>query len=165
MQVVQFGVMSNHLHLVVEHAGKRSLSRGMQGLGVRLAKAFNRAWRRKGKVFADRYHSRPLRTPLEARRGLAYALNNLRHHAAQRGRVLPRGWFDPYSSYASFDGWARRPLVPTATRIVTVRARTWLLREGWRRHGLIPVDEIPGAHTPRARRERPRANGRAPPRC
>src|SRR5438132_3048121 len=39
-----------------------SLSRGMQGLGVRIAKALNKLMQQHGSVFADHYHSRLLRT-------------------------------------------------------------------------------------------------------
>jgi putative transposase len=54
MRVVHFTVQSNHLHLVVEARDARSLSRGMQGLLVRIARGLNRLWRRRGSVFADR---------------------------------------------------------------------------------------------------------------
>jgi REP element-mobilizing transposase RayT len=42
-RVVHFSVQSNHLHLIVEASDKDSLSRGMQGLTVRMARAVNRA--------------------------------------------------------------------------------------------------------------------------
>jgi REP element-mobilizing transposase RayT len=37
-RLVQFSVQSNHLHLIVETAGKSELSRAMKGLAVRLAR-------------------------------------------------------------------------------------------------------------------------------
>ena len=37
LRLLEFWVLSNHLHL--EADGKRSLSRGVQGLAVRLARA------------------------------------------------------------------------------------------------------------------------------
>ena len=55
MRLIEYTVLSNHVHLVVEVNDRTHLSRGMQGLNIRLAKALNRHWRRKGKVFADRY--------------------------------------------------------------------------------------------------------------
>jgi hypothetical protein len=57
-RIVHFSVQGNHLHLVVEADDERALARGMQGLGVRIAKALNRLMARKGAVFADHYHAR-----------------------------------------------------------------------------------------------------------
>jgi REP element-mobilizing transposase RayT len=135
MRVCQFSVQSNHLHLVVEATGKEALSRGMQGLAIRIAKAINRALGRLGAVFADRYFSRILRTPLEVKRALAYVLDNARKHGA---RLLG---IDPCSSGAWFDGW-RGGIDALASRGAAspvAPARTWLLRTGWRRHGLIEI--------------------------
>jgi hypothetical protein len=33
---------------------------------------------------------------------------------------------------------------PTYLGLVTWRAKTWMLREGWKRHGLISMYEVPG---------------------
>jgi REP element-mobilizing transposase RayT len=40
-RVVHFTAQSNHVHLIVEANGKHALTRGMQGLTIRLAKAIN----------------------------------------------------------------------------------------------------------------------------
>ena len=53
---------------LVEAEDKNALARGLQGLEIRVAKAVNRASRRKGHVFADRYHARILKTPAEVRK-------------------------------------------------------------------------------------------------
>jgi len=60
-RVCEYSVQRNHIHLIVEADHTDSLSRGMQGLVARLAKAVNRAMRRKGSVFADHYHAHELR--------------------------------------------------------------------------------------------------------
>ena len=65
-----YSVQGNHLHLIVEAKDRRALSRGMNGLTIRIAKGLNRLWGRKGRVFADRYFDRILRTPLEVKRAL-----------------------------------------------------------------------------------------------
>src|SRR6267378_2228486 len=57
-RIVHLSVQGNHLHLVVEADDERALARGMQGLGVRIAKTLNRLMARKGAVFADHYHAR-----------------------------------------------------------------------------------------------------------
>jgi REP element-mobilizing transposase RayT len=151
-RVVHFNVLGNHLHLLVEAAGQRSLARGMQGLGVRLARRINALLGRTGTLLAQRYHARVLRTPREVRNAIRYVLLNGRHHAAERGQILARGWIDPFSSALWFDGW--RDAIRTDTPWLRVLARTpcptapprsWLLREGWLRGGgSICVDDIPG---------------------
>src|SRR5260221_7338375 len=79
-RVVHFSVQGNHIHLVVEAIDKRALSRGMQGLAIRIARAVNRAARRKGRVFSDHYFARELKTPTEVRRAVRYVLDNFILH-------------------------------------------------------------------------------------
>lgn len=141
-RVVHYSVMRNHVHLLMEAPHREALSRGIQGLATRLARALNRFAARAGKVFADRYHARILKTPREVRRALAYVLNNARHHGLIRGRTRA-GWVDPYSSGTVFDGW-RMEVGAAAFAVPAARARTWLLTRGWRRHGLLDPDEAPG---------------------
>jgi len=111
-------------------------------------------------VFPHRYHARALRTPREVRNALAYVLLNHAHHeheAAERrqpaGATAPRraARIDPRSSGPRFTGW-REPVGPrdATTDLGTVPARTWLLRVGWKRHGLLGLDEIPGVGPPRS---------------
>jgi REP element-mobilizing transposase RayT len=138
-RLIHYSVQSNHLHLMCEARERTALSRGIQSLAIRVAKRLNSLWQRAGKLFADRYHDRILRTPKEVRNALAYVLNNAAHH----GVALPRGELDPFSSGAWFDDWrairggAREPN-PLA------RARTWLLSVGWLRHGRIELASAPG---------------------
>ena len=134
---------------MVEAKDNDSLSRGMQGLCVRLARRLNAQLGRSGPVFAERYNARELKTPREIRNCRAYVLNNHHRHAAQQG--MDSSGVDPYSSWAWFDGWkdcpakwvAKARAGPERSRPVA-EAHTWLLSEGWRRHGLVRVDEIPG---------------------
>ncbi len=149
-RVTAFNVLGNHLHLIAEADDEVRLARGMQGLTVRLARAINRAIGRTGPVFAERYHARALRTPREVRNALRYVPCNARHHAAERGQRLARTWIDPYSSALWFDGW-RDPIVdqPWLRKLrrrpaPVAPARTWLLTQGWRKHGLLAFDEVPG---------------------
>ncbi len=69
-RLVHHSVQSNHVHLLVEAQDERALSRGMQGLGVRIARSLNTFWQRAGRVLVDRYHARILRTPREVRNAL-----------------------------------------------------------------------------------------------
>jgi putative transposase len=118
LRIIQFSVMGNHVHLIVEADSSQALSRGMQGLAIRLAKALNRMMRRRGRIFADHYHARIVRTPTELVAAIAYVLGNHAHHfGGAAGR-------DPFSS-ASLDVEQRER--------VLAHPRTWLLRSGWRR--------------------------------
>jgi hypothetical protein len=139
-RICHFNLLGNHLHLIAEADGAEALARGMQGFGVRLARGFNRVLSRSGKLFAERYHARPLKTPREVRNGLAYVLLNMRHHSAA---PLGTYWIDPYSSGAWFDGWRDR--VWSDEPAATAAATRWLLTTGWRRWGPIAFDDVPGA--------------------
>ena len=90
-RLVHYSVQGNHVHLLVEADDERALSRGMNGMGVRVAKGLNRVMGRHGKVLGDRYHARILRTPTEVRRVRDYLLQNARKHY---GLTVP----DPYTS-------------------------------------------------------------------
>jgi REP element-mobilizing transposase RayT len=135
-RVVQFSIQSNHLHLIVEASDKDSLSRGMQGLAVRMARGVNRALSAEGSVFADRYHAHELKTPRETRAALLYVLQNWLKHGQGRGH-------DPCSSARWFDGWKERPPANPDPPVVAT-PRTWLVTLGWRRHGLLQPEERPG---------------------
>ncbi|HEX4339465.1 MAG TPA: transposase [Polyangiaceae bacterium] len=140
-RLVQLSAQSNHVRLIVETESKDALSRAMQGLGGRIAYRLNKRWRRHGQVLADRYHSRVLKTPLEVKRALVYVLQNHRHHAVGVAPPTPAA-FDELSTAPYFDGFTVRVRRPPRDAPV-VPARTWLLRVGWKVHGLITPDEVP----------------------
>src|SRR5262249_40136687 len=95
------------------------LSRALQGLAVRLARALNRLAARTGKVFADRYHVHVMKALREVANAVSYVLENFRHHL--REDVAPRG-ADPCSS-AGWSGDSRAEAGPPLNA-----PRTWLLR-------------------------------------
>jgi REP element-mobilizing transposase RayT len=145
--VVQYSVQKDHLHLMIEARGNASLARGIQSLTVRLARNLNKLLSRRGTVFSDRYHLRILRTPRETHLALRYILNNARRHAKKEGVELARDFVDPISSCFVFDGWKNFPRDPESYGFdppVLPRASTWLLRVGWRKHGLLDVRRAPG---------------------
>ena len=143
--VVHYSIQHDHVHLLVEAAGAASLSCGMKSVAARLARAVNRVFRQRGAVLDGRYHHRRLGTPREVRAALAYVLLNARKHAAQRipATVASRFPVDPASSGRWFEGWADPP-APPLDQPAVARPRTWLLRAGWQRHGLIRREEVPG---------------------
>ena len=104
VRVIHYSLQSNHLHMIVEAA----LSRGMQGLVIRLARAINRVTGRHGPVFPDRFHSGDLDSPTKMRRALVYVLQNAYKHAQKRWKTsIPRTIedLDRFSSARFFDGW------------------------------------------------------------
>jgi len=124
MQVCEFSVQGNHLHLVVEATDQAALGRGMKGLGVRLARGLNQMMDgRQGKVLADRYHEHILRTPSQVKRAVSYVRHNYRKYVLERGGVLPAAFVDPYSSASREHG------------IKLPRPHTWLLGQNRREHG------------------------------
>ena len=145
-----YSIQGDHLHLIVEAKDRTALSRGMKGLAVRLARRLNSLWQRRGQVFPERYHEHILRTPREVRNALAYVLKNVHKHAKSASMLL-----DAYASCAWFDGWRRDDLELGSVLARSndhafaeaeshhdppvTRARTWLLKTGWRRCGLIPI--------------------------
>ena len=149
-RIIDWSIQGNHVHLVVEADSTGQLARGMQGLCIRVARGLNRAAGRTGPVFTERYHLRVLSSPREVRNARAYVLNNYRRHAQQRGRHVDRDWVDPCTSWAWFDGWRDLPrwLEAVAAKqrgqpppVATPRG--WMLTTGWRRRGLISVNETP----------------------
>ena len=152
-RVTHHSAIGNHLHLIVEADTEAALTKGMRGLVIRMAKAINRALNRRGRVFDDRFHARDLSTPTEVRNALLYTLNNAKHHAAESGHAWASRKVDPCSSAKWFDGWSTEVQVARLEGPSPVApAKTWLLRVGWRRLGLIHPDEVPvGGRRPRGR--------------
>jgi REP element-mobilizing transposase RayT len=157
VRLVHWSVQRDHLHLIAEAQDRRALSRGLQGLSVRIARALNRCLRRSGKVFADRYHARVLRTPRQARFALRYVLLNARKH--ERSASPPPGFVDPCSSAPWFEGFARPAALVFGASAAredwqrashsseppVVPARTWLLTIGVARAGPFDVDDAPAS--------------------
>jgi putative transposase len=171
-RLVHLSIEGTHIHLLVEAANRRALSCGMRAFEGSAAKHLNAAFskagswwerkraarlghalpqRRKGRVFADRYHETVITSPRQARHALAYVLNNWRRHREDRAERA-RGWLiDPFATGWAFDGWKERADTPFAWKLretyqpIPVRMpRTWLLSTGWRRYGLVSTAEVPG---------------------
>jgi len=150
-RLAHYSLQGNHAHLIVEATDRDALGCGMKAIAARIARAVNRVADRNGRVLADRYHLRLLSTPKEVRNALRYVLLNARRHAAKaRTMITGRVRLDPASSARWFDGWKRLPEEQGArspsllAHPAVARARTWLLRAGWRRHGLLDPADVPG---------------------
>ena len=137
-RVVHYGVLGDQLRFVVEAAGTQALSRGMQGLTIRLARRINAQLGRRGKLFAQRYHARPLRTAAEVRDAIRDVLLGARGAGAR----LKLGAIDPHSSGLWFDGWKAAARTDVAWLRALAKAgrptaapRTALLARGWHTAG------------------------------
>lgn len=151
MRIIQYSVQGNHLHLLVEADDRECVARGMNALLSPLARALNKLWGRKGKVFPDRYHDEVISTPTQARNALRYVLQNGKMHG-----LVPRTSIDLCSSAPTFDGWKQRPSIPAAPIATVAHATTWLLTTGWRRLGLLAIDELPQTNPAKSSRTRSR---------
>jgi REP element-mobilizing transposase RayT len=142
-RIVEFNVLGNHLHLIVEAGSVGALGCGMQGFEVRLVRRLNKIWKRGARLFRTRYHNRTLSSPRDVRNTLRYVLCNRKHHSAEKR--FDRYWIDPFSSAPWFSGWAT-PIAPwhrSDDERPTADATVWLLAVGWKRHGPLRFDERP----------------------
>jgi REP element-mobilizing transposase RayT len=133
LRMCEFSVQNTHIHLIVEADSKEALSRGMQALEIRLAWQINRTRKKRGRVFADRYYARPLRTLAEVANAVHYVHYNWRHHGessrpspspggARKGDKigLPVDPFSTLSGEACYYDWYDQTMT-------VAQPRTWLL--------------------------------------
>ena len=130
-RVVHFSIQDDHVHLVVE-AENDALSRGVQGLAIRIARHVNALLRIRGSFWGDRFHSRELANPRAVRNAIVYVLMNVKKHLRSWGDGV-----DPCSSAPWF-------FDPRDARGSPVRVPfRWLGTTGWLRHGPIRASERP----------------------
>lgn len=88
--ILDYAVTSNHIHLLVEDAGKpETIARSMQLAAGRTAQEFNRRKERKGAFWEDRYHATAVETGEHLRQCLVYIDMNM----VRAGAVgHPREW-------------------------------------------------------------------------
>lgn len=136
-----------------------ALARGMQAFEISAAKRLNRALREdggargRGTVFPDRYHATILTSPRQVRHALVYVLCNWKKHGEHRAARRQRWTVDWYSTGPRFADWTEivsepcySALPPGYEPLFVFLPKTWLLREGWKKHGAtISYAETPGA--------------------
>ncbi|HEX8110111.1 MAG TPA: transposase [Kofleriaceae bacterium] len=156
IRIVHVSVQRTHVHMLIEAGDARALARGMQGFEISAARNINTMLgaggrRRRGPVFTDRYHLEVITTPKRARNALSYILNNWRHHREDQDGPASTWLVDPFSSGISFPDWLELegkdvmwPIRETYDPLMVRRPQSWLLREGWKRHGMISAREVPG---------------------
>ncbi|MFN7970760.1 MAG: transposase [Acidobacteriota bacterium] len=145
-RLVHYSIQNDHIHLVAEATDERSLSSGVRGLSIRIARALNKELGLRGRVFGDRYHARELVVPLDVRNVLRYVLCNGSKHEVAAGRAPGRG-IDPCSSGRYFHGWSGlRGVAEPGAGAPVVAPSTWLLRDGWLRHGRFQPADVAQRH-------------------
>jgi putative transposase len=122
MRLKHFSVQNDHVHLIVEARDRTALSRGVQGLSIRIARTINRLSQRRGRVFADRYHAHILKSLAEVRNAVHYVLYNRHKHVPGT-----HPWYiDPFSSASGEACWYVDEKWRSA--MIISRPDTWLLR-------------------------------------
>ena len=154
-RLVHISLQRTHVHMLVEAETKDALARGMQGFQISAARNINtvlagKYGRRRGKVFADRYHAEIITSPTRARRALLYVLSNWRKHKEDQHGAA-RAWLvDPFSTGILVPGWQELdgkaflwPMRETYDPLFVRGPQSWLLREGWKLCGPISARDVP----------------------
>jgi REP element-mobilizing transposase RayT len=146
-RIVHISLQRTHVHMLVEADHREALARGMQSFQISAARNINTALgdgvrRRRGKVFADRYHVEVITTPTRAHHAIGYILGNWRKHKEDQHGVASTWLVDPFSTAILFPDWKELqdkalmwPIRETYDPMIVFRPRTWLLAEGWKRGG------------------------------
>ncbi|TMQ08715.1 MAG: hypothetical protein E6J90_39650 [Deltaproteobacteria bacterium] len=159
-RIVHISLQGDHVHMLVEADDKTALARGMQGFQISAARNINTALgdgvrRRRGKVFADRYHVEVITTPTQAHHAIRYVLSNFRKHGEDQQGIARTWLVDPFSSAIMFPDWKELedrpwedrpwmwPIRETYDPLIVFRPKTWMLAEGWKRCGPISARDVP----------------------
>ena len=154
-RIVHVSLQRTHVHMLVEAEHAKALGRGMQGFEIAAARNINTALavdgkRRRGSVFADRYHVEVIKSPTQARHAISYVLNNWRKHREDQEGLAKTWLVDPFSTGILFPDWVEMadratmwPLRETYDPMLVFRPQSWVLREGWKKCGTISCHEVP----------------------
>ncbi len=142
LRVLQYAVLGNHFHLLVEAPDLQSLTRAMKCLNVRLALGLKRLKRLSQPVLKHRFDLKILKTPTQVRNALVYVLANACKHFKRR-QV-----YDKFSSYGVFNDvqtlkrarrdldWKLPPIPASQKKLINDLIsvpESWLASSGWRR--------------------------------
>lgn len=95
LRIVEFSVLSNHIHLLVETDSNKHLERGMKSLTIRLAKNL--------KVkFKERFHLRLVKTARQLKNTILYVLTNAAKHYHRR---FAFDWFSSLPAHEDLTRW------------------------------------------------------------
>jgi REP element-mobilizing transposase RayT len=144
-RLIHYAVLEDHLHFVVEATGRSTLSRGVQGLLIRVSRTLTGC----GNASDE---SSPIATTTTscgppARCGMRCATCSGTARST-RPKVAPSPFprrSTPTPRRRGSTASARRSWCDSLEAVVrpVTDAHTWLLTIGWRRHGLLSVTEVP----------------------
>jgi len=146
-RITHFTIQDTHLHLLVEADDAAAFVNGMKGFVASLAKALNKLWGRRGRVFPERFHSRVLKSVRAVWNAIKYVLNNYLKHGVmlekERGALREP---DQFSSGRYFDGWrGYLPEVRAGSPESPVVKGCWKSSIGWKlRHAQLSLAAVPG---------------------
>lgn len=155
LRIIHVSLQKTHVHMLAEADDTKALARGMQGFEIAAARNINTALgsggrRRRGQVFADRYHVEVITSPTQARHTISYILSNWRKHGEDRGERSSTWLVDPFSTGILFPDWAETADRPTMWQVpanydpmLVFRPKSWILREGWKKAGTISCYAVP----------------------
>jgi REP element-mobilizing transposase RayT len=87
LRVVHFSLEYDHIHLLIESPNNSTLGRGMQSLGVTMARGINLFKKSEGGVYKHRYHFRKISSSRELKRVMHYIFNNGVKHGTAKNLV------------------------------------------------------------------------------
>jgi putative transposase len=134
LNVNQFSILSNHIHVLGETESNETLTSGILSLQSSIVWALRRIFRYAGQVFRGRFHLRELKSPREVRNALLYVIFNHAKHC----QMAP--FADLFSSAFSFHELrrfvarpGRAPRWQNEIAEALAPARSWLQTVGWKR--------------------------------
>ena len=93
VKVIASATMTDHIHLGCCPESREAMTNAMRYFFGELAKFLNRLWKRRGKVFVDRYFSRAARSA----RQCWHVINYIMQNPVKAGIYPPEGWAcDPF---------------------------------------------------------------------
>jgi len=108
LQVLDFAVTSNHIHLLVVDSDKGVIPNSLQLIAGRTAQEFNKLKKRKGAFWDDRYHTTAIETGEHLLRCIAYIdLNMVRNGVVTHPSLWEHGGYNeiqyPRERYSILD--------------------------------------------------------------
>lgn len=125
VHVIQFAMLGDHIHMIIEARNNPTLASGMKSITGTFAKRFETR-------FKGRYHLQVITTPTQMKSAYKYVLLNFAKHSKQPPHI------DPYSSGSAFTAWAELAHTEgdaekdSPDSYGLSEPRSWLAQRGWR---------------------------------
>lgn len=102
LKVIHYSLEYDHVHLLIEADNNASLGKGMQALGVTMAKGINRLKRLKGAVYKHRYHFRQISSPRQLKYVMNYIFKNGMKHRSADSVINPYNSIQAENNFTLF---------------------------------------------------------------